>query len=87
MLATKEYAHFLVLAALLAAGTLFAQDAPVKAGQTLIDGPPTPADFSKWFTGMKQGRVEQLKRIGYDGAEFDRPELRWTQEQPTCSRR
>ncbi|MES2391584.1 MAG: SUMF1/EgtB/PvdO family nonheme iron enzyme [Acidobacteriota bacterium] len=79
MLATKKHAHFLLLASLMAAGTLFAQDAPVKTSPQLIEGPPEPTDFSKWFTGMKQWRAEQLKRIGYDGAEFDRPELKWTQ--------
>ena len=28
---------------------------------------------------MKRWRIEQLKRIGYDPAEYERPELKWTQ--------
>lgn len=56
-----------------------AQDPPVHAAGELINGPAEPADFPSWFAGMKRWRAEQLKRIGYDGAEYDRPELKWTQ--------
>ena len=56
-----------------------AQDPPVHAAGELINGPADPGDFSAWFAGMKRWRVEQLKRLGYDGGEYDRPELKWTQ--------
>ena len=56
-----------------------AQNPPVHAAGELIDGPAKPDDFPSWFSGMKRWRAEQLKRIGYDGAEYDRPELKWTQ--------
>ena len=56
-----------------------AQDPPVHAAGELINGPAEPADFAAWFAGMKRWRAEQLKRIGYDGAEYNRPELKWTQ--------
>ena len=56
-----------------------AQDPPVHAAGELINGPADPGDFAAWFAGMKRWRAEQLKRIGYDGAEYDRPELKWTQ--------
>ena len=56
-----------------------AQDPPVRAAGELIDGPSTPQDFTAWLSGMKRWRVEQLKRLGYDGSEYGRPELKWTQ--------
>lgn len=57
-----------------------AQDPNVKVlGPSLIEGPADPADFPKWIADMRRWRREQLVRMGYDGAEYDRPELRWTQ--------
>src|ERR1700753_4144243 len=56
-----------------------AQDPPVHAAGELINGPAEPSDFNAWFAGMKRWRAEQLKRIGYDGREYERPELKWTQ--------
>src|ERR1700743_848253 len=56
-----------------------AQDPPVHAAGELINGPAEPSDFNAWFAGMKRWRAEQLKRIGYDGSEYERPELKWTQ--------
>jgi formylglycine-generating enzyme required for sulfatase activity len=46
---------------------------------SLIEGPAKPDDFPQWITDMKIWRLEQLKRIGYDDAEYRRPELKWTQ--------
>lgn len=56
-----------------------AQDPNVKANGSLIEGPAAPGDFTKWLADMKRWRHEQLVRIGYDGSEYDRPELKWTQ--------
>lgn len=61
------------------ASNMPAQDPPVRAAGELIDGPSKPAEFSAWFAGMKRWRAEQWKRIGYEGAQYDRPELKWTQ--------
>jgi gamma-glutamyl hercynylcysteine S-oxide synthase len=55
------------------------QDPNVRVNGSLIEGPTDPSSFSKWIADMKLWRVEQLKRIGYGGAEYDRPELKWTQ--------
>ena len=60
-------------------GAAVAQDPNIRVNGSLIEGPAEPADFNKWIADMKRWRVEQLKRIGYDGAEYDRPELKWTQ--------
>jgi iron(II)-dependent oxidoreductase len=57
----------------------FAQDPNVKVNGSLIDGPADPADFAKWIADMRRWRHEQLVRIGYDGGEYERPELKWTQ--------
>lgn len=62
-----------------ATSKLAAQNPPVHAQGELIDGPLKPAEFPAWFAGMKRWRAEQLKRIGYDGGQYDRPELKWTQ--------
>lgn len=71
---------------LLMAGTLvwacsgaIAQDPGVRVNGSLIEGPATPADFPHWIADMTRWRMEQLKRIGYDGSQYERPELKWTQ--------
>ncbi len=56
-----------------------AQDPSVRPLGYHFEGPRTPADFPKWIADMKRWRMEYLKRIGYNGAEYDRPELKWTQ--------
>jgi formylglycine-generating enzyme required for sulfatase activity len=55
------------------------QDPAVRVNGSLIEGPVKPEDFNQWIADMKMWRIEQLKRIGYDDAEFRRPELKWTQ--------
>jgi formylglycine-generating enzyme required for sulfatase activity len=37
------------------------------------------ADYDAWLADLKHWRQEYLVRIGYDGSEYDRPELQWTQ--------
>jgi iron(II)-dependent oxidoreductase len=56
-----------------------AQDPNVKVSGSLIDGPAEPADFTKWIAEMRRWRHEQLVRLGYEGSEYERPELKWTQ--------
>src|SRR6266851_9901562 len=56
-----------------------AQDPSVRPQGYHIDGPPTPTAFNRWIADMKRWRMEYLKRIGYDGSEYERPELKWTQ--------
>lgn len=44
------------------------------------DQPLNPsAAFKDWLADIKHWRREELIRMGYDGAEYSRPELRWTQ--------
>jgi iron(II)-dependent oxidoreductase len=56
-----------------------AQDPAVRPQGFHIEGPPTRAAFSRWIADMKRWRMEYLKRIGYSGSEYERPELKWTQ--------
>lgn len=37
------------------------------------------ADYDAWFAEMDRWRREYLPSIKYNGAEYDRPELKWTQ--------
>ncbi len=41
--------------------------------------PVTDASFRDWLDYIQTWRREHLVRMGYDGSEYDRPELRWTQ--------
>jgi iron(II)-dependent oxidoreductase len=56
-----------------------AQDPNIRVNGSLIEGPADPSEFPRWIADMKHWRIEQLKRIGYDPAEYERPELKWTQ--------
>jgi len=56
-----------------------AQDTAYPPHGSQIPGPPTKAEFPKWLADLQHWRMEQRIRIGYSGAEYDRPELRWAQ--------
>ncbi|MCP6726362.1 hypothetical protein NL526_30355, partial [Klebsiella pneumoniae] len=58
---------------------LFAQDTAYQPQNEQIPGPPSPAAFASWLRDVRHWRNERLIRIGYDGAQYDRPELKWTQ--------
>ncbi|MDE3181090.1 MAG: SUMF1/EgtB/PvdO family nonheme iron enzyme, partial [Acidobacteriota bacterium] len=36
--------------------------------------------WKAWLNDVRHWRTEHLIRIGYDGAQYDRPELKWTQK-------
>lgn len=74
--------NFLVLCGSLLASppALFAGDPPVHVRGTLIDGPASPSQFPSWIAGMKRWRAEQWERVAYDGSNYDRPQLQWTQQ-------
>ena len=58
---------------------LCAQDVRYPPQNEQIPGPPTPADFSAWLNDVRHWRDEKRIRAGYDGKEYDRPELAWSQ--------
>ncbi|HEY3439573.1 MAG TPA: formylglycine-generating enzyme family protein [Paludibaculum sp.] len=45
----------------------------------VLTGPDRPADAQSWLANLKRWRHEKLIRMGYSGAEYDRPELKWSQ--------
>ena len=67
---------FLICALTLAVAAQDSRYAP-QGGQ--IPGPANPSDFAAWLADIQHWRSERLVRIGYNGAEYDRKELKWTQ--------
>jgi formylglycine-generating enzyme required for sulfatase activity len=79
MRSPSTLAAVLLMSLLAIPGLACAQDSTVRVDGSLIEGPRTPSDFPQWIAAMKRWRHEQRIRIGYNGAEYDRPELKWTQ--------
>ncbi|MGA8151090.1 MAG: formylglycine-generating enzyme family protein [Terriglobales bacterium] len=46
---------------------------------TFLFGPASPEDVENWRAGLKAWRVDRLSHLRYDGSQYDRPELEWTQ--------
>ena len=38
-----------------------------------------PSEIANWLLDIRHWRMEHPIRVGYDGAEYDRPDLKWTQ--------
>ncbi len=58
---------------------LCAQDTKYPPEGEQIPGPEKSEDFSAWLADIQHWRHEHLIRMGYDGSEYLRPELKWTQ--------
>lgn len=56
-----------------------AQDTRFSPQNEEIPGPPAPAEFKAWMEDIRHWRAERLIRMGYDGSQYQRPELTWTQ--------
>src|ERR1700722_10136493 len=52
---------------------------PAGPTDVLLPGPESPAAADAWRMQMKAWREEGLQRLRYQGAEYERPELAWTQ--------
>jgi iron(II)-dependent oxidoreductase len=61
-----------------------AQDTAYPPKDAQIPGPGSQADFPAWLTDLQHWRTERLVRMGYDGANYARPELQWTQKNFLC---
>src|SRR5215471_13894266 len=48
-------------------------------GEVFFSGPDQPADATAWLNGLKAWRDERRIRLRYDGSQYERPELEWTQ--------
>jgi gamma-glutamyl hercynylcysteine S-oxide synthase len=53
---------------------------PAGPQDVLLAGPENSADTAAWLAGLKTWRKERLTRLRYDGSEYARPELAWTQK-------
>jgi formylglycine-generating enzyme required for sulfatase activity len=67
-----------VLAVLTCTG-LWAQETKYPPKGEQIPGPDKASDFQAWLTDLQHWRAERLVRIGYDGSQYGRPELKWAQ--------
>lgn len=72
------------LALLLAACSAWGQDTAYPPQDAQIPGPSSPSDFPAWLADLKHWRSERLVRMGYDGANYGRPALQWTQHNFVC---
>jgi iron(II)-dependent oxidoreductase len=68
-----------VLLVVALASATCAQDTQYPPQNMMIPGPPSTADFASWLADLQHWRHESLIRLGYDGSQYERPELRWTQ--------
>ncbi|HUD45311.1 MAG TPA: SUMF1/EgtB/PvdO family nonheme iron enzyme [Candidatus Baltobacteraceae bacterium] len=71
--------YLLLGAFLLSYPVLEGRTASLPMQQETIAGPAAPDDFPQWITEMRRWRREKLEKMNYNGAEYDRPELKWTQ--------
>jgi formylglycine-generating enzyme required for sulfatase activity len=55
------------------------QDTEYPPQRSQIPGPANSADFPKWLADIQHWRMERRIRIGYDEAQYLRPQLAWTQ--------
>jgi iron(II)-dependent oxidoreductase len=65
----------------------FAEESSLHIGGEIISGPKDSADRASWQKDMVAWREAARKRLKYDGSQYDRPELKWTQRayvQPQC---
>ena len=53
---------------------------PPPPGEVFFSGPQDPAEGAAWLAGLKAWRADRLTRLRYDGSQYDRPELAWTQQ-------
>ncbi len=64
---------------LLAVAAVFGQSTAHHPNGNQIPGPKDPGDFDAWLSDLKIWRAEHLTRMGYDDAEYRRPEFQWAQ--------
>ena len=76
---TKRRFYVLIFPLVLLAATARAQDASFHTGRSQISGPANKLDTAQWLADIKHWRMERRLRIGYDDAEYLRPQLAWTQ--------
>jgi len=46
---------------------------------TFLPGPASPQEMDSWRAGLDAWRADRITRLRYNGSQYDRPELKWTQ--------
>ena len=70
---------WLVTASMLLTSSVWCQTPAVKAEREVLMGPASKEEAPAWLAAMRHWREEHLGKMHYSGAEYDRPELKWTQ--------
>src|SRR6267154_39066 len=52
---------------------------PPPPSEVFFSGPATPSDQLGWLEGLKAWRRDRRTLLRFDGAQYDRSDLRWTQ--------
>src|ERR1700731_263045 len=52
---------------------------PPPPSEVFFSGPSSPAGQPAWLEGLKTWRRDRRTLLRYDGAQYDRPDLQWTQ--------
>jgi gamma-glutamyl hercynylcysteine S-oxide synthase len=55
------------------------QTPTIKSERQVLLGPQSKEEAPAWLAEMRRWREERLAKMHYSGAEYDRPELKWTQ--------
>jgi len=53
---------------------------PPAPEEIFFSGPQNSADAAGWLAGLKAWRADRRIRLRYDGSQYDRPDLAWTQQ-------
>jgi gamma-glutamyl hercynylcysteine S-oxide synthase len=52
---------------------------PPPPSEVFFSGPDSPAETPAWLEGLKAWRADRRTRLRYDGSQYDRSDLEWTQ--------
>ena len=52
---------------------------PPAPSEVFFSGPDSPPEAAGWLEGLKTWRTDRRTRLRYDGSQYDRPDLEWTQ--------
>jgi len=80
----RRLAICFILLILLPPCCIWSQDTAYPPQDAQIPGPASPADFPAWLADLRHWRSERLVRMGYDDANYSRPQLKWTQRNFVC---
>ena len=52
---------------------------PPPPSEVFFSGPEAPSQSGSWIEGLNTWRAERRQRLRYDGTQYERPDLEWTQ--------